>query len=85
LIRARGKTKWKNAKQQVARTSAFEVRGSEWSHGDEKVSIAKKGARDTRHGARVQRAERDHQIKAADLKSGGPRYLLLLKQAEMQL
>jgi hypothetical protein len=45
-------------------------------HGDEEISVRKKRATEPRHSTRIGEAERDGQIRAADLKSGGPRYSL---------
>jgi hypothetical protein len=39
---------WKCDAKQVAWTSILKARGSEWSHHDEEVSAAKKGATDAR-------------------------------------
>ena len=51
----------------------------EQAHGDEEISIGKKRTPEPRHGSRIQCRNYDYQIRAADLKDGGPRYLLGLK------
>ena len=46
----------------------------EQAHGDEEMG--KKRTTQPRHGARIQHRERDQQIRAVDLRHGGPRHFL---------